>query len=61
MEESSEHNSESFKVKNENDSKYKNLFDKYKDNDGLMSKNGLNKILNACGIESTIDQSEQLI
>ena len=61
MEESSEHNIESFKDKNENDSKYKNLFDKYKDNDGLMSKNGLNKILNACGIESTIDQSEQLI
>ena len=61
MSDSLENNNESLEIKNESDSKYKNLFDKYKDEDGLISKNGLNEILNACGIESTLDQSEELI
>ena len=56
-----ENNNESLEIKNESDSKYKTLFDKYKDEDGLISKNGLNEILNACGIESTLDQSKELI
>ena len=61
MNESLENKIEPLEIKNENDSKYKNLFDKYKDEDGLIAKNGLNEILNACGIECTIDQSEELI
>ena len=46
---------------NINNSKYEQLFDKYKEEDGLISKNGLNQILNECGIEITLDQSENLI
>ena len=61
MNDSLENKIEPLEIKNENDSKYKNLFDKYKDEDGLIAKNGLNEILNACGIECTIEQSEELI
>lgn len=47
--------------KNIKQGKYKQLFDKYKAEDGLISKNGLNSILKECGIETTINQSEDLI
>ena len=44
-----------------NNSKFMKLFNKYKEEDDLISKNGLNKILEEIGIENTIDQSEELI
>ena len=47
--------------KDKNKSNFQNLFNKYKEEDDLISKDGLNKILKEIGIENTLEQSEDLI
>ena len=48
-------------INNKIDLKYKELFDKYKDENNLISKNDLKKILSENGIQITLEQSEELI
>ena len=43
------------------DPKYKLLFDKYKKEDDLISKNDLKEILNESGYQINLEQSEKLI
>ena len=50
-----------YEINNKIDPKYKELFDKYKDENNLISKNDLKEILRQNGIQVTLEQSEELI
>ena len=41
--------------------KYKLMFDKHKNEDGMISEEGVNEILNECGRKTTLKESEELI
>ena len=41
--------------------KYKEMFDKYKNEEGLISEEGVNEILNECGRKTNVKESEELI
>ena len=41
--------------------KYKVMFDKHKNEDGMISEEGVNEILNECGRKTTLKESEELI
>ena len=41
--------------------KYKEMFDKHKNEDGMLSEEGINNILNECGRKTTLKESEELI
>ena len=41
--------------------KYREMFDKHKNEEGLISEEGVNEILNECGRKTTLKESEELI
>ena len=41
--------------------KYKEMFDKHKNEEGLISEEGVNEILNECGRKTTLKESEELM
>ena len=48
-------------MNNKNYSKYKEMFDKHKNEDGMLSEEGVNEILNECGRKTSLKESEELI
>ena len=48
-------------MNNEKYAKYKEMYDKYKNEDGMLSEKGINEILNECGKKTTLKESEELI
>ena len=48
-------------MNNKNYSKYKEMFDKHKNEDGMLSEEGVNVILNECGRKTSLKESEELI
>ena len=48
-------------INNEKYVKYKEMFDKHKNEDGMLSEEGVNEILNECGRKTTLKESEELI
>ena len=48
-------------INNEKYAKYKEMFDKHKNEDGMLSEEGVNEILNECGRKTTLKESEELI
>jgi drug/metabolite transporter (DMT)-like permease len=48
-------------INNEKYAKYKELYDKHKNEDGLLSEEGVNNILNECGRKTTLKETEDLI
>ena len=48
-------------INNEKYAKYKEMYDKYKNEDGMLSEKGINEILNECGRKTTLKESEELI
>ena len=53
--------SEDNNINNEKYEKYKEMFDKHKNEDGLLSEEGVNNILNECGRKTTLKDTEELI
>lgn len=41
--------------------KYKEMYDKHKNEEGMLSEEGVNEILNECGRKTTLKESEELI
>ena len=48
-------------INEEEYAKYKEIFDKYKNESNLISENEVNNILNECGRKTTLKQTEELI
>jgi Ca2+-binding EF-hand superfamily protein len=48
-------------INEEEYAKYKEIFDKYKNDSNLISENEVNNILNECGRKTTLKQTEELI
>ena len=48
-------------MNNKNYSKYKEMFDKHKNEDAMLSEEGVNEILNECGRKTSLKESEELI
>ena len=57
----SEEKLEEKNINKEKYEKYKKMFDKHKNEDGMISEEGVNEILNECGRKTTLKESEELI
>ena len=56
-----EENQQEININKEKYEKYKEMFDKHKNEDGLISEEGVNEILNECGRKTSLKESEELI
>ena len=56
-----EEKSQDNNINSEKYEKYKEMFDKHKNEDGMLSEEGINNILNECGRKTTLKESEELI
>ena len=54
-------NQQEININKEKYEKYKEMFDKHKNEDGFISEEGVNEILNECGRKTTLKESEELI
>ena len=56
-----EDSSQEININKEKYEKYKEMFNKHKNDEGMISEEGVNEILNECGRKTTLKESEELI